>query len=127
MATDLELAQDLGEIKLPKLKIQPCAENENGSVIQGESSKKNEDDDNKRSSISEDELCLTPTAEENKIPEILSCPPAPRKPKRKPVSCKRKLSDQFDFFEIVNREEVDEFFRAAAFDDSFNKRRCPCK
>ncbi|OMO87242.1 hypothetical protein CCACVL1_09170 [Corchorus capsularis] len=127
MATDLELVQDLGEIKLPKLKIQPCGEN--GSVIQGESSKnKNEDDDdNKRSIISSDELCLTPTAEENKIPAVLSCPPAPRKPKRKPVSCKRKLSDQFDFFEIVNREEVDEFFRAAGFDDSFNKRRCPCK
>ncbi|XVF23463.1 hypothetical protein REPUB_Repub13aG0041000 [Reevesia pubescens] len=108
MSTDLELFQDLAKIKLPKLKIQ--SSNENGIVIQEEN--KNEDE------------CLTPTSEENKIPLVLSCPPAPKKPKKRAVSCKRKLSE-LQFFEIVNRDEVDAFFKAAS-DDSISKRRCPC-
>ncbi|XVE99178.1 hypothetical protein REPUB_Repub03eG0174900 [Reevesia pubescens] len=109
MSTDLELFQDLAKIKLPKLKIQPS--NENGIIIQEEN--KNTQDE-----------CLTPTSVENKIPAVFSCPPAPRKPRKKAVSCKRKLSE-LQFFEIVNREEVDAFFKAG-FDDSISKRRCPC-
>ncbi|XWS75243.1 hypothetical protein CRYUN_Cryun01aG0068800 [Craigia yunnanensis] len=113
MSTDLELFQDLAKINLPKLKIQ--SSNESGIVIQEEN--KNQDS----SSSSE---CLTPTSEENKIPAVLSCPPAPRKPRKRAVSSKRKLSE-LQFFEIVNREEVDAFFKAG-FDDSISKRRCPC-
>ena len=113
MSTDLELFQDLAKIKLPKLKIQ--SSNERGIVIQEEN--KNQHD----SSSSE---CLTPTSEENKIPAVLSCPAAPRKPRKRAVSCKRKLSE-LQFFEIVNREEVDAFFKAG-FDDPISKRRFPC-
>ncbi|KAG4150746.1 hypothetical protein ERO13_D04G021300v2 [Gossypium hirsutum] len=70
-------------------------------------------------------LCKTPCSKENKIPAVVSCPPAPKKPKTRPLSCKRKLSPQFQFLEMVNRDEVDAFFKAA-FDDSHSKRRCPC-
>ena len=112
MSTDLELFQDLAKIKLPKLKIQ--SSNQSGIVIQEE----NKDQDDSSSE------CLTPTSEENKIPAVFSCPGAPRKPRKRAVSCKRKLSE-LQFFEIVNREEVDAFFNAG-FDDSISKRRCPC-
>ncbi|KAI9156915.1 hypothetical protein LWI28_014056 [Acer negundo] len=84
------------------------------------------------------EGCRTPTSVENKIPEISTCPPAPRKPKRKvaDVSCKRKLfAQEFQFFETNNREEIETFFRSS-FDqisDSSSssspvvaKRRCKC-
>ncbi|WRX12696.1 hypothetical protein QQP08_005183 [Theobroma cacao] len=107
MSTDLELFQDLTKIKLPQLKIQ--SSNGSGAVIQQENN--NQDSSNE---------CTTPTSEESKIPAALKCPPAPKKPKRRTVSCKRKLSDQLQFFEIVNREEVEAYLKAG-FDSS--KRR----
>ncbi|XVE68743.1 hypothetical protein DITRI_Ditri09bG0094000 [Diplodiscus trichospermus] len=114
MSADLELFQDLVKIKLPKLKIQ--SSNESGIVIQEE---------NKNQDSSSSSVCMTPTSEENKIPAVFTCPPAPRKPRKRAVSCKRKLSDQLQFFEIVNREEVDAFFKAG-FDDLVSKRRGYC-
>ncbi|KAJ6900740.1 cyclin-dependent protein kinase inhibitor SMR1-like [Populus alba x Populus x berolinensis] len=54
--------------------------------------------------------CCTPTSAQHKIPALLTCPPAPKKPPRSPDSCKRKLSN-LHFFEVMNREEVDLFFR----------------
>ncbi|XP_022133553.1 cyclin-dependent protein kinase inhibitor SMR1 [Momordica charantia] len=60
-----------------------------------------------------DRGCRTPTSAEHKIPKIVSCPGAPKKPKRPPVPCKRKLTMELKFFEIVNQEEVDNFFRSA--------------
>lgn len=73
--------------------------------------------------------CRTPTSKEHRVPSILDCPPAPRKPKRAP-SCKRKLSE-VQFFEIVNYDEVDAFFRSS-FDKlavltSVKRNCCPCK
>ncbi|XP_057427417.1 cyclin-dependent protein kinase inhibitor SMR3-like [Lotus japonicus] len=62
----------------------------------------------------------TPTSKESKIPAILNCPPAPKKPKTF-VSCKRKLNDAFQFFEVKNKEDMDAFFRS-----TFPKRTCPC-
>lgn len=115
MSTDLELLKDLTKIRLPKITIQSSI------VIQEE----NKDQNDSRSE------CSTPTSEENKIPAVLSCPPAPRKPRKTAaVSCKRKLSE-LQFFEIVHRDEVDAFFKSAAagFDDDnsiMSKRRCPC-
>ncbi|GAU17002.1 hypothetical protein TSUD_37600 [Trifolium subterraneum] len=67
-----------------------------------------------------DESYRTPTSKESKIPEIQDCPPAPRKPKPF-VSCKRKLMDEFQFFEVSNNEDMDAFFRS-----TFPKRTCPC-
>ncbi|OIV90595.1 hypothetical protein TanjilG_01676 [Lupinus angustifolius] len=68
----------------------------------------------------DDDSCRTPTTKESKIPEIVSCPPAPRKPKAL-VSCKRKLMDEFKFFEDTNKEDMEAFFRS-----TFPKRNCPC-
>lgn len=79
-------------------------ENVDGAVVDGEI----------------DESYRTPTSKESKIPEIQDCPPAPRKPKPF-VSCKRKLMDDFQFFEVKNNEDMDAFFRS-----TFPKRTCPC-
>ncbi|XP_028780400.1 cyclin-dependent protein kinase inhibitor SMR2-like [Neltuma alba] len=68
----------------------------------------------------EDESCRTPTSKENRIPEALTCPPAPKKAKRA-VSCKRKLLEEFQLFEKVNKDEIDGFFRS-----NFPKRSCRC-
>ncbi|KAK8651329.1 hypothetical protein V6N13_140936 [Hibiscus sabdariffa] len=107
MSADLGLLQDSAKTKLPKLKIQ-CP---------NQSGEENKDPDGSNSE------CSTPTSEENKIPAVLSCPGAPRKPRKAFVSCKRKLSE-FQFFEILNRDEVDAFFEAG-FHDPLAKRRCP--
>lgn len=107
MSTDLQPCQDLSKmIKLSPLKIltqQQQDEEAVGVIIQKEGA--------------ETELCKTPTSEKHKIPEILCCPKAPKKPKTRSstISCKRKLQlladDEFQFFEILNRDEVEEFFR----------------
>lgn len=68
----------------------------------------------------EDESYRTPTSKESKIPAIMSCPPAPRKPKAF-ASCKRKLFDDFQFFDVTNKEDMDAFFRS-----TFPKRSCTC-
>ncbi|KAH7840501.1 hypothetical protein Vadar_017754 [Vaccinium darrowii] len=54
-----------------------------------------------------EEECKTPTAPENRIPEPLTCPPAPRKPT---TAVKRKKTCDRSFFEVVNRKIVDSFF-----------------
>ncbi|KAI9124404.1 hypothetical protein K1719_004326 [Acacia pycnantha] len=68
----------------------------------------------------DDETCRTPTSKENRIPAALTCPPAPKKAKRS-VSCKRKLLEEFQLFEKVNKDEIDGFFRS-----NFPKRSCRC-
>ncbi|XP_039030609.1 cyclin-dependent protein kinase inhibitor SMR1-like [Hibiscus syriacus] len=105
MSADPGTLQDSAKTKLPKLNI-PSSNQE---------IKNNQDE-----SSSE---CSTPTSEENKIPVVLSCPGAPRKPRKTLVSCKRKLSE-FHFFETFNRDEVDAFFEAG-FHGPISKRRCP--
>ncbi|XP_039021606.1 cyclin-dependent protein kinase inhibitor SMR1-like [Hibiscus syriacus] len=110
MSTDLGLLQDLAKANLPKLNIQ--SSDQSGLEIQQEN--------NSNSTTGE---CSTPTSEENKIPAVLSCPEAPRKHRKTHVSCKRKLSE-FQFFEILNRDEVDAFLEAG-FHDLVSKRRCP--
>ncbi|KAG5237817.1 cyclin-dependent protein kinase inhibitor SMR [Salix suchowensis] len=113
MSADLELRQDLPFIQVrPATKIgtvQSCSDaDDNKAIIQRENS---ETDD-----------CQTPKSEEHRIPAVLSCPPAPRKAKRI-VSCKRRLRE-IDFFETVNRDEVDSFFQSSS--ELLTKRRCPC-
>ncbi|KAJ9159870.1 hypothetical protein P3X46_025327 [Hevea brasiliensis] len=116
MSTDHESRQDLPRIQVPPIKIQTlgsCSTSEDlrDDVIQQENG----------------DECRTPTSEEHKIPAILSCPPAPRKPRRRTVLRKRKLSE-FEFFEIVNRQEVESFF-GSSFEvvAPAKKRSCPCK
>ncbi|KAG8503306.1 hypothetical protein CXB51_001284 [Gossypium anomalum] len=111
MSADHGLLQDLSQTKLPKLKIQSSYQTGNENT--------NPDD----SSSSSKECCVTPTSKEHKIPAVLSCPGAPKKPRKTYVSCKRKLLSKFQFFDIINREEVDAFFNTG-FDHSISKRRC---
>nr|GMD22701.1 cyclin-dependent protein kinase inhibitor SMR2 [Ipomoea batatas] len=46
----------------------------------------------------DDEGCRTPTGQRHKIPAIGSCPPAPKRA-RKRLLGKRKVSSQIEFFE----------------------------
>nr|XP_009800490.1 PREDICTED: cyclin-dependent protein kinase inhibitor SMR2-like [Nicotiana sylvestris] len=95
MSTDLEFRL---EIQLPKINVVTTLSSQN--------------------SRGEEEI-KTPKSPQNLIPKILSCPPAPKKPKRV-ISCKRKLVDELQFFEVAAREEVDSFFRSV----DHVKRRC---
>lgn len=129
MSTDLELLQDLSKIRLLTVKTRMITQSSNdvgedvgGKVVVVEP-QQNEDNGN-------NEECRTPTSEENKIPKILVCPPAPRKPRIRVPSCKRKLSE-LQFFEIANGEEVDAFFRSSfeSVSDITSVKRncCTCK
>ncbi|KAG5237818.1 cyclin-dependent protein kinase inhibitor SMR [Salix suchowensis] len=89
MSSDQELLQNLPELGL-KVKIK--ADDHGGGHDQ----------------------CCTPTSAPHQIPPFLTCPPAPKKPRRRiPAgSWKRRLSN-LHFFEVMNREEVDLFFRSS--------------
>ncbi|KAJ4830922.1 hypothetical protein Tsubulata_050438 [Turnera subulata] len=59
----------------------------------------------------QEDQCHTPSSPEHKIrPAMLSCPPAPKKPKRK--SRNKKFSN-LQFFETMNGEEVEMFFQSS--------------
>ncbi|GMI88974.1 hypothetical protein HRI_002566700 [Hibiscus trionum] len=75
-------------------------------------SRKDEDDDK------EVDECKTPNSSDDKIPEITSCPGAPKKKAMMRLnSHKRKLSELY-FFETTRSEEVDTLFRSNS--DSFS-------
>ncbi|KAJ4720684.1 cyclin-dependent protein kinase inhibitor SMR1-like [Melia azedarach] len=115
MSTDLQFCRDFPKIRLSPIQIlkkQQCSNTTEEDTI---GSKVQEKDN---------ESCTTPKSEENKIPAILCCPPAPRKPKRRTVSCKRKLADEMQFFEILNGEEVDSFFRSSFELQDMKRRNC---
>ncbi|KAH7856203.1 hypothetical protein Vadar_033900 [Vaccinium darrowii] len=88
---DLELREEFPQLQIPTIRIitNPAIE----TPI----------------SASDDDGCHTPTSAEHKIPAVLSCPPAPKKRRRAPSYCKRKLRELV-FFETVAREEVELFF-----------------
>lgn len=126
MSTDLEFLHDLSKIRLLTVKTtrttaQASKDAAADHDIAGNDVEAPEPQDNE---------CRTPTSEEYRIPKILDCPPAPRKPRRAP-SCKRKLSPELHFFEIVNPEEVDAFFRSSfekiSAITSSKRCCCPCK
>jgi len=133
MSTDLEFLHDLSKIRLLTVKTRttaqaskdPAADDIGGNVAV--KPQKTEEEEAKENNNNE---CRTPTSEEHRIPKILDCPPAPRKPRRVP-SCKRKLSPEVQFFEIVNPEEVDAFFRSSfekiSAITSAKRSCCPCK
>ncbi|XP_057472014.1 cyclin-dependent protein kinase inhibitor SMR1-like [Actinidia eriantha] len=104
MSTDLEFPT---QFQIPTIRIKPNSQSsDNATTILAPDSS---------------DECHTPTSLEHKIPAILICPPAPKKPRNRVISSKRKL----EFFEIVAREEVDSFFRSNyGLVDA--KRRCPC-
>ncbi|KAJ7974976.1 cyclin-dependent protein kinase inhibitor SMR1-like [Quillaja saponaria] len=123
MSTDLQLRRlDLPKIRLtiPTIKSSLTTPKtdvtDRNDVVFGRQSDSENDDDS----------CTTPTSKENRIPAILSCPAAPMKPKRV-ASCKRKLLGEFQFFEVSNREELDDFFRSSSVAISVKRSRCSRK
>ncbi|KAJ4979453.1 hypothetical protein NE237_010233 [Protea cynaroides] len=117
MSTDLELQNSLPEIRLRPAAEEDEQKDTNKKAIQN--SLMNHSDG--RGDDHEDDGCRTPTSEEHKIPVMRSCPPAPKK-QRRVILCKRKrcLSDEFNFFEIMGRHQIESFFSS-----SFNvKKRC---
>lgn len=114
MSADFELCQNLPKIRLTN------GTDTNRSPINLRENNTEEEEENTEFD------CHTPISEENRIPKILSCPPAPRKPRRRGPSCKRKLKE-LQFFEIVNGDEIEGFFRSS-FQQLARKRRsriCP--
>ncbi|KAL3518460.1 hypothetical protein ACH5RR_021049 [Cinchona calisaya] len=67
----------------------------------------------------EEDECKTPLlSQEQRIPAPQSCPPAPKKRKRRGrVLRKRKLS-KLEFFENTGKEEVDSFFQSSSHEIS---------
>ncbi|NP_001234328.1 self-pruning interacting protein 1 [Solanum lycopersicum] len=56
--------------------------------------------------------CKTPKSPSFRIPKVVNCPGAPKKPKRANRSlCKRRL--RFEVIVMVDEEEIDSFFRNA--------------
>ncbi|KAL1535980.1 hypothetical protein AAHA92_28695 [Salvia divinorum] len=72
-------------------------------------------------SRSEDEACQTPRSPRHMIPAVLRCPPAPKK-RRRSAACKRRLCE-LEFFDVVEREEVESLFRIVQVNSSA-KRNC---
>ncbi|KAK6790375.1 hypothetical protein RDI58_014175 [Solanum bulbocastanum] len=103
MSIDQELPPELLEKKLPYIKVITCF---------------NDDEDDQYIN------CQTPKSSQYLIPKILSCPPAPKKPKRVSScsSCKRKLIDEFNFFD--EQEEIESFFRFVDVNSTKKRRRC---
>jgi hypothetical protein len=136
MSTDLEFLHDLSKIRLLTVKTRTTAQASKDAAaddIGGNVAvkpQKTEEEEAKENNNNNNNECRTPTSEEHRIPKILDCPPAPRKPRRVP-SCKRKLSPEVQFFEIVNPEEVDAFFRSSfekiSAITSAKRSCCPCK
>jgi hypothetical protein len=133
MSTDLEFLHDLSKIRLLTVKTRTTAQASKDAAaddIGGNVAVKPQKTEEEEAKENNNNECRTPTSEEHRIPKILDCPPAPRKPRRVP-SCKRKLSPEVQFFEIVNPEEVDAFFRSSfekiSAITSAKRSCCPCK
>nr|XP_043616008.1 cyclin-dependent protein kinase inhibitor SMR2-like [Erigeron canadensis] len=111
MSTDLQLPEI--EMKLTPIKIKlsespPIIDDSNSTTSDQESC-------TVQSELEEEEeleSCTTPMSSENKIPEIFTCPPAPRKIRHFIPNCKLKISE-FEFFEIVASDEIDSFFNTS--------------
>ncbi|CAL1374147.1 unnamed protein product [Linum trigynum] len=109
MSADLDSRPSLPKIRIGIINLndspQPC------SSSGGENHNSDRVVEKEITINSSSEECRTPKSAESKIPAILSCPPAPRKPKSRPISCKRKLGLEFEFFDVLHREELESFFR----------------
>ncbi|ESW16255.1 hypothetical protein PHAVU_007G141600 [Phaseolus vulgaris] len=129
MSTDFHLHHDLPKLRIAAVKIEDVPSDHHldalvSSVVTREENESHEEETVAVTAAAavaeEDESYRTPTSKESKIPAIMTCPPAPRKPKAF-ASCKRKLFDDFQFFDVTNKEDMDAFFRS-----TFPKRSCTC-
>ncbi|KAJ4725824.1 cyclin-dependent protein kinase inhibitor SMR3-like [Melia azedarach] len=73
---------------------------------------------NSRLKEDSDEGFKTPTSSDHKIPVVLQCPPAPRKPKSRPLT-KRKVSPRRVLHDLSN--EIEAMFPPALLADLGNK------
>ncbi|KAF8395315.1 hypothetical protein HHK36_019258 [Tetracentron sinense] len=99
MSKFLEFQHGLPEIQLPPIEVKTR-----------KSLDVDDEDDGRIQLTTSNDECRTPKSDEQSIPVIRNCPPAPRK-RRPVVLCKRKLSE-LQFFEITGRTEVDSFFQS---------------
>ncbi|KAK9070265.1 hypothetical protein SSX86_010665 [Deinandra increscens subsp. villosa] len=105
MSTDLQVLRDLPAIRLTSSKIKlPASPTRSNSASDESCTVESEE--------LEVEECKTPKSSEHKIPEITTCPPAPKKQRTSSPSCKRRISE-FEFFEIVARDEIESFFKSS--------------
>ncbi|XP_030444667.1 cyclin-dependent protein kinase inhibitor SMR3-like [Syzygium oleosum] len=120
MSTDLQVL-DLQTLNLPSIHTYtPDGQSSDSNLQPSQTDNRHGNGDG-----SGGESCRTPTSEKHRIPAVLRCPPAPKKPRfSRSSSCKRKLSE-LDFFDIVNRREVDAFFELASAAAGVSKRRRP--
>lgn len=102
-----QISRSLAPIKICISGVPPSASSSSSCKLNGDGEHKYE----------EQQECRTPTSKENKIPVKLECPPAPKKPvaprRETTISRKRKslLYGEAGFFQVVNQNEVDAFFR----------------
>ncbi|XP_057736627.1 cyclin-dependent protein kinase inhibitor SMR1-like [Arachis stenosperma] len=135
MSTDLHLHHNLPKLRISPIKMENTSRihspNQNDAVTVVEERPEAVTDRNDGGAVvlsvveveqeeEEEESYRTPTSKESKIPEMVTCPPAPKKAKAI-ASCKRKLLDEFQFFDVNNKEDMDAFFRS-----TFPKRTCSC-
>ncbi|KAE9617529.1 hypothetical protein Lal_00034998 [Lupinus albus] len=111
MSTNLQLPQELPKLQISTIKT--ILPDHTTKIIHV---KIDQDDSGDSGDV---DIYQTPTSKESKIPAIITCPRAPRKAKQ--ISCKRKLMDEYQFFEVVNKEEMDAFSMS-----NFPKRSCRC-
>ncbi|KAJ0456862.1 putative cyclin-dependent protein kinase inhibitor SMR [Helianthus annuus] len=126
MSTDLQLPNN----NLPSIRLNPIK-----IKLPESSSSTTENDSSSSCTVESEKLgletvleeCQTPTSSEHKIPEIMTCPPAPKKQRMYVPSCKRKISE-FELFEIVAPDEIQSFFNSSIEiidrNSVTNKRRC---
>ncbi|XP_057980566.1 cyclin-dependent protein kinase inhibitor SMR1-like [Malania oleifera] len=108
MSMDLQLRLELSTLRPPPIRVRTPE----SSHVAGDTSRTVDTGDLQSTKDCEQSMCRTPTSEEHKIPAVLSCPRAPRK-RRAVVSCKRRLSWELEFCEIVQPEQLDELFQSS--------------
>lgn len=124
-ATKLGLRQSqLSEIRVQQNENIQSTTNTCNSIVKDHQDsiqlKINEEDDEDKEN--EDPRCTTPKSDENKIPVIINCPPAPIKLNNRVILCKRKLSE-FNFFETQDggRHQIESFFGSIEIDQPPSK------
>ncbi|MED6124235.1 hypothetical protein PIB30_057182 [Stylosanthes scabra] len=134
MSTDLHLHHNLPKLRISPIKMENSknksiiqSSNRNGDAVEERAEEVVVTNDGDGGAVEaavaeedDEESYRTPTSKESKIPEMVTCPPAPKKAKAF-SSCKRKLLDEFQFFDVNNQEDMDAFFRS-----TFPKRTCSC-
>lgn len=121
MSTDLQLPENVLPTRLSSLKIKlPTSPTKHDTTTSCTIQENMQE---------EQEECQTPTSLEHKIPDIVTCPPAPKKQRVSEYSptCKRRIFSDFEFYEYIAKDEIEAFFKETyefnGQKSSVNKRR----